>query len=147
MPETQTTAAPDVPWRDLARALHDAAEADAMPFAESVARLAAAGFDGYAVDFRRAARTYYRPDGDSLDLAFAPAQPIAAAFAPERIMAAIRAAQAQAPGYTYRGFCAEVTAAGCAGYLVSLIGRRVVYFGRSGEIHTELFPGSAPATP
>jgi hypothetical protein len=32
-------------------------------------------------------------------------------------------------------------AAGCAGYLDSLDGRRVVCFGRSGETHVEHVPG------
>lgn len=34
-------------------------------------------------------------------------------------------------------------AAGCAGYLVSLPGRRVVYYGRTGETHVELIPAAA----
>jgi len=35
---------------------------------------------------------------------------------------------------------AQVKAAGCAGYLVSFLGRRVVYYGRSAETHVEHFP-------
>jgi uncharacterized protein YbcV (DUF1398 family) len=58
------------------------------------------------------------------------------------VQGAIREAQALAPGYTYRGFCAKVARAGCAGYLVSFPGRRVLYYGRSAETHTELFPGA-----
>ena len=60
----------------------------------------------------------------------------------ESIKAAIREAQALVPGYTYHGFCAKVAAAGCAGYLVSFPGRRVLYFGRTGETHVEYFPGA-----
>jgi uncharacterized protein YbcV (DUF1398 family) len=55
---------------------------------------------------------------------------------------AIGEAQALAPGYTYPGFCAKVAGAGCAGSLVSFPGRRVLYYGRTGETHTELFPGA-----
>jgi hypothetical protein len=33
-----------------------------------------------------------------------------------------------------------VKALGCAGYLVSFPGRRVVYFGRAAEFHVERFP-------
>ena len=33
-------------------------------------------------------------------------------------------------------------AAGCVGYFVQIAGRRVLYFGRRGEIYTELFPGA-----
>ena len=34
----------------------------------------------------------------------------------------------------------KVLAAGCVGYIVSIVGRRAVYFGRSAETHVELFP-------
>jgi uncharacterized protein YbcV (DUF1398 family) len=52
----------------------------------------------------------------------------------------IREAQALVPGYTYKGFCAKVAGAGCAGYVVSLLGRRVMYYGRTCETHIEHFP-------
>ena len=52
----------------------------------------------------------------------------------------VREAQANAPGYTYAGFCRKVTARGCAGYMVSFPGARVLYFGRTAETHLELFP-------
>jgi uncharacterized protein YbcV (DUF1398 family) len=58
------------------------------------------------------------------------------------IKVALREAQALVPGYSYQGFCDKVVAAGCAGYLVSIVGRRVLYYGRTGETHTEYFPGS-----
>ncbi len=114
-----------------------------MTFPQSVAKLMDAGFDGYLVDLRRAARTFYVPDGESLDLSTAETAPnVASHFDAEGIKVAIREAQTLVPGYTYRGFCAKVAAAGCAGYLVSLSGRRVLYFGRTGETHVEHFPGT-----
>ena len=42
--------------------------------------------------------------------------------------------------YSYRGFCEKAKEAGCAGYLVSFLGRRVVYFGRTAETHVEHSP-------
>ena len=54
--------------------------------------------------------------------------------------AAIREAQQLIPGYTYKGFCSKVAAAGCAGYIVSFSGRRALYLGRTGETHVEYFP-------
>ena len=30
--------------------------------------------------------------------------------------------------------------AGCAGYFVSIPGKRVVYYGRTGETHVEIIP-------
>lgn len=125
----------------LARTCLEAAETGAMTFPQIVGALMADGFESYAVDFRRAAATYYRPDGDSMELPLpAPAAPVAAAFDAAAIKAAIGEAQRLAPGYTYRGFCAKVAAAGCAGYVVSFLGRRAVYFGRTGETHVERFP-------
>jgi uncharacterized protein YbcV (DUF1398 family) len=132
-------------WKDLARATLEGAEADTMSFPESVKRLMDAGFDGYAVDFRCAIRTYYRPDGETLALETGRA-PLAVAerFHSASVRDAIREAQAQAPGYTYKGFCAKVAEAGCAGYLVSFPGKRVLYYGRTAETHTEYFPGTQP---
>jgi hypothetical protein len=34
---------------------------------------------------------------------------------------------------------------GCAGHAISLLGRKVLYYGRGGETHTEYFPGTLPA--
>ncbi|MFG1239941.1 DUF1398 family protein [Xanthobacter autotrophicus DSM 597] len=126
-----------------ARACLAAAESDTATFPAIVGALVGAGFESYAVDFRRAAATYYLPSGDSLEL---PTHKAATAIAPALddagLTAAIREAQQQAPGYTYRGFCEKAAAAGCAGYIVSFPGRRAVYFARTGQTHVELFPGS-----
>jgi hypothetical protein len=82
------------------RCLQDAEE-DSMTFPEIVGRLRDAGFEGYAIDFRRAHATYYMPDGESVDL---PMHEIRAAIAPVfeagRVQAAIKEAQQLAPGYT-----------------------------------------------
>ena len=67
-------------------------------------------------------------------------QQVAAAFDGAELARLIRWAQTNGPDYTYAAFCDRVTAAGCAGYLVSLPGRRVVYFGRTAETHVEHFP-------
>lgn len=134
MTEEQTAAA---------RACLAAAESDTATFPAIVGALVGAGFESYAVDFRRATATYYLPSGDSLEL---PTHKAATAIAPALddagLTAAIREAQQQAPGYTYRGFCEKAAAAGCAGYIVSFPGRRAVYFARTGQTHVELFPGS-----
>lgn len=65
---------------------------------------------------------------------------VAAAFNAVAIEHAVREAQNKAPGYTYAGFGEKVKAAGCAGYMVSFLGKRVVYFGRTAETHVEHFP-------
>ena len=125
----------------VAQACLDAAAGDRMSFPQIVGALIAAGFESYAVDFRRSSATYYLADGDSVELATqAVTTPVAARFDAPAIQAAIGEAQQMVPGYSYRGFCEKVAAAGCAGYLVSFLGRRAVYVGRTGETHVELFP-------
>ncbi|KSB87840.1 hypothetical protein AS593_05055 [Caulobacter vibrioides] len=125
----------------LARRCLDGAETGAMTFSQIVGALIEGGFESYVVDYRRATATYFLPGGESVELAaHAVAIPVAAALNAEALKAAIGEAQALVPGYTYAGFCAKAKAAGCAGYVVSFSGRRAVYFGRDGAVHTELFP-------
>ena len=133
-------------WQDVARATLEGSESGEMTFPESVRMLAEAGFDGYAVDFRRSTRAYYRPDGEAFELKTEPTPaPVAERFDAAVVRQAIGEAQKLVPGYTYQGFCAKVAGAGCAGYVVSLVGKRVLYYGRTGETHTEFFPGTRPA--
>ncbi|HET9929992.1 MAG TPA: hypothetical protein VFQ35_04860 [Polyangiaceae bacterium] len=112
-----------------------------LTFPSIVGRLVTAGFESYGVDYRSAKATYFLPNGESVELALPKSDGgVAAEFNPAVVERAVREAQANAPGYTYAGFCAKVKAAGCAGYMVSFLGRRVVYFGRTGETHVEHFP-------
>ncbi len=117
------------------------AEGNTMTFPDIVGTLMREGFEGYTVDFRRAVATYYSPDSDSVELATHGAGlAVAPAFDAAAIADAVRDAQQLVSGYTYRGFCAKVAAAGCAGYIVSFSGRRVLYIGRTAETHGEHFP-------
>lgn len=134
----------DANWQDVARAALKGAETGEITFPEIVRMLMEAGFDGYAIDFRRPSGVYYLPNGEAIVLDMEPTEPVAARFDAASVQAAIREAQQLVPGYTYRGFCAKAARAGCAGYLVSLVGQRVLYYGRTGETHTEYFPGSQP---
>jgi len=128
-------------WMSVAKACLDAAESGTMSFPQIVGTLMQEGFDGYLIDFRRASATYYRPDGACVDLpAHKISVPVAETFVAARLQAAIKEAQQLVPGYTYRGFCDKAALAGCAAYLVSFCGRRVLYFGRTGESHVEHFP-------
>jgi uncharacterized protein YbcV (DUF1398 family) len=130
-------------WQDVAHATLEGSESGSMTFPQCLGVLMEHGFDGYSVDFRRSARAYYLSDGRALELATeATPTPVAARFDAAKVQEAIREAQALVPGYTYKGFCAKVADAGCAGYIVSLLGKRVVYYGRTGETHVEYFPGS-----
>lgn len=115
-------------------------ENDSLTFPQVLGKLAEAGVEGYTADLRRAAKTYYLPNGESIDI---PAHrlnvPVAETFDAARVESAVR--QSQRNEHTYRDFCRKIADAGCAGYIVSLPGRRAVYFGRTGETHVEHFPG------
>jgi uncharacterized protein YbcV (DUF1398 family) len=130
--------------QERARVALDGAESGAVTFPQGVQMLMEAGFDGYAVDYRRSVRTYYLPNGETLELPTPPTARVAEHFDASAVKDAIREAQSLVPGYTYHGFCAKAAAAGCAGYMVSFVGKRVVYYGRDGAIHTEYFPGTQP---
>lgn len=112
-----------------------------LSFPEILRLLRGAGFEGYTVDYRRNLQTFYLPDGDSATLEM-PGKPgpVAATFEPSQVEALVRWAQSNKPDYSYEGFCERVRAAGCAGYLLSILGSRVVYFGRTAETHVELIP-------
>jgi uncharacterized protein YbcV (DUF1398 family) len=130
-------------WKDVARATLEGSESGTMTFPQNLRILVEAGFDGYAVDFRRSTRTYYLPNGEAFELKTVPTPtPVAGTFDASVVKEAIHEAQTLVPGYTYKGFCAKVARAGCAGYVVSLLGRRVLYYGRTCETHTEYFPGT-----
>ena len=125
----------------IAEACLDAAYDGTMAFPDIIGALVSAGFEGYAVDYRRGTTTYYLPDGDSVELPNRPSEHgVAAGFDQAAIVAQIRWAQGGPPDYSFEAFCRNAKAAGCAGYIVSFPGRRVLYFGRTAETHTEHFP-------
>jgi uncharacterized protein YbcV (DUF1398 family) len=112
-----------------------------LDFPNIIRLLMEGGFEGYDVDYRRGTSTYFLPGGDNIELVMPEtAGSVAPNFRASVIEEAVREAQTKAPGYTYTSFCTKVKAAGCAGYMVSFVGRRVVYFGRTAETHVEHFP-------
>lgn len=113
-----------------------------LAFPEIVGKLIDAGFEGYDADYRRGVQIYYLSDGDSVELAMPSClADVATRFDDARIAALVRWAQSDAPDYSYAAFSARAKAAGCAGYHVAFLGRRVVYYGRTAETHVELFSG------
>jgi uncharacterized protein YbcV (DUF1398 family) len=127
--------------KSVAKTCLEGAEDNTLTFPQIVGALMQEGFEGYAIDFRRAVATYYLPDGDSVELPTHKIEvPIAPTFDAAPIQAAIKEAQQLVPGYTYKGFCKKVASAGCAGYIVSFSGRRTLYIGRTAETHVEHFP-------
>jgi hypothetical protein len=50
----------------------------------------------------------------------------------------------QRHGQPYREFTRRAMAGGVQGYIAFLRGKRVTYWGRTGDQHTEWFPGAGP---
>lgn len=120
----------------------EASDREHVTFPEVVTKLMQAGVERYHADLLRAEKVYYLPSGESHRVE---AGPIAVApandFAADGVQAAVRAIQQQK--IEYREFCERIARAGCVGYIVSLAGRRAVYYGRSGESYVEPFPSRA----
>ncbi|MEP9377435.1 DUF1398 family protein [Aquabacter sp. CN5-332] len=133
--EPHVTAAMEAATRD--------SDAERVTFPEVVAQLMEAGIERYHADLQRNEKTYYLPSGASHVVAAHEVGAVPAeGFSAEGVERAVRAVQAGQ--IKYREFCARIAAAGCVAYLVSLAGRRAVYYGRTGETHVEWFPGAKP---
>ena len=120
----------------------DASDQERIGFGEVVTKLMQAGVERYHADLLRAEKIYYLPSGEShrVPAAQVDATP-AAAFAADSVAAAVRAIQQKK--IQYREFCERIAQAGCVGYMVSLAGRRAVYYGRTGDSYVEPFPAAA----
>jgi uncharacterized protein YbcV (DUF1398 family) len=114
--------------------------AGTMMFPEVVRRLGEAGVERYHADYTRGETTYYTVGGESHVVRLGHGGgAIAMAFNAQGVEGAIR--QSQRGEIKYADFLRLTMAAGCVGYFVQLVGRRAMYFGRGGELHTEPFPG------
>jgi uncharacterized protein YbcV (DUF1398 family) len=112
-------------------------------FPEVVRRMLAVGVASYFVDLIRAQDVVYLADDSTitepLHLDYGP---IAQEFSKPGIVAAIRAAQRDE--IRYPEFMRRAAAAGIVAYWAELTGKRVIYFGRQGDMHIEWFPGAQP---
>jgi hypothetical protein len=108
----------------VAEACLNAAHDGSLSFPEIVGKLVATGFECYAVDYRRNSQTFCLPEGDSVEFVMPHSGgPVAAQFASAGVEALVRWAQSNDSDYSYAHFCEKAKAAGCAGYLVSFLGR------------------------
>jgi uncharacterized protein YbcV (DUF1398 family) len=120
----------------------EASDQERITFPEVVMKLMQAGVERYHADLLRADKIYYLPSGESYRVPAAPVQATpASAFAADGVAAAVRAIQQQK--IQYREFCERIAQAGCVGYIVSMVGRRAVYYGRTGDSYVEPFPAAA----
>ena len=120
----------------------EASDQERITFPEVVTKLAQAGIERYHADLLRAEKTYYLPSGEShrVEAHRVQASP-APEFRADGVEAAVRAIQQKK--IEYREFCERIVKAGCVGYMVSLAGRRAVYYGRTGDSYVEPFPNAA----
>ena|SRR5579871_2452765 len=114
-------------------------EAGNMIFPEVVRRLTEVGVESYFVDFANGRKSFYAFNGDSYTEEMSLRRdPVAEEFSSSGIVAAIRGAQADT--IRYPEFVKRSTAAGVIAYWAFLAGKKVIYFGRKGEMHVEEFP-------
>jgi uncharacterized protein YbcV (DUF1398 family) len=120
----------------------EASDQERISFPEVVMKLARAGVERYHADLLRAEKVYYLPSGESHRVRAAQLETLPPSeFAAADVAAAVRAIQQRK--IQYREFCELIARAGCVGYMVSLAGRRAVYYGRAGDSYVEPFPAAA----
>jgi uncharacterized protein YbcV (DUF1398 family) len=116
-------------------------QAGELIFAQVVRRLLEVGVESYFCDLANGAEVFYLSDGKThSEKMVLPVMPIAEDFYSSELIAAIRGAQTDT--IRYPEFMKRSAAAGVIAYWAFLTGRRVIYFGRKGEIHIEEFPGA-----
>lgn len=115
-----------------------------ISFPEVVNQLLAAGVEYYHVDYVRMRKAFYSADGDVVvtPINFEGLPPVAADFDAAALRVDIL--DSQRNGQQYREFTRRAMEAGTQGYFAFLRGKRVTYFGRQGDTHTEWFPGAKP---
>jgi len=116
-------------------------QAGNLVFPEVVRRLIEVGVESYFVDLAARHETFYMADAQTHSEPLTlPLDSVAEEFSSYDIVAAIRGAQADT--IRYPEFMKRATAAGVVAYWAFLTGKKVVYFGRRGEMHIEEFPRS-----
>jgi uncharacterized protein YbcV (DUF1398 family) len=115
-----------------------------IPFPEVVRRLIETGVEYYHVDYVALQKTYYSASGGVIKtpINYEGLPSVASEFNVEALRAAIL--DSQQNGQHYSDFTMRAMNAGVQGYMAFLRGKRVTYWGRGGDQHTEWFPGAKP---
>jgi uncharacterized protein YbcV (DUF1398 family) len=118
--------------------------AGTTPFPEIVAKLIAAGVEYYHVDYVGLCKQFYDGAGGRVvtPIPYEGLPPVAAELDVDALRSAIL--DSQTKGQPWREFSRRAMAAGVQGYFAFLRGQRVTYLGRTGDQHTEWFPGAKP---
>lgn len=120
--------------------------AGTISFPEVVGQLLAAGVEYYHVDYVGMKKTFYSAEGGVVvtPILYEGLPPVAVEFSVEALRADIL--DSQRNHQPYRDFTRRAMQAGVQGYFAFLRGKRVTYFGRTGDAHTEWFPGAQPVS-
>jgi uncharacterized protein YbcV (DUF1398 family) len=114
-------------------------QAGKLVFPEVVRRLVEVGVESYFCDFAVGQETFYMSDGEThVETMTLAKRPVSEEFSSSGIIAAIRGAQTDT--IRYPEFVRQATDAGIIAYWAFLSGKKVIYFGRKGEMHVEEFP-------
>jgi uncharacterized protein YbcV (DUF1398 family) len=115
-----------------------------IPFPEVVRRLIETGVEYYHVDYVGLQITYYSASGEIIKtpITFEGLPPVATDFDLATLKAAIL--DSQQNGQHYKDFTKRAMTAGVQDYIAFLRSKRVTYWGRGGDHHTEWFPGAKP---
>lgn len=118
--------------------------AGGTPFPQIVAMLIEAGVESYQVDYLTQKKTFYDGSGGafSTTITYESLPSVAEDFDAAALRANIL--DSQQKNQHYRDFSMRAMQAGVQGYIAFLRGRRVTYYGRQGDQHTEWFPGAKP---
>jgi uncharacterized protein YbcV (DUF1398 family) len=128
--------------KQIVHEISKASDEERISFPDVVKTLMEVGVERYLTDLVAASRTFYMPKGEIEVVRCHETSAPAQEFSAEGVEKALRAIQHGEIGY--REFCERIAAAGCAGYIVSLSGRRALYYGRSNDFYVEWFPGAKP---
>ena len=114
-----------------------------IPFPEVVRRLIETGVEYYHVDYVALRKTFYSATGEvvTTPITYEGLPIVANDFDVAGLRAAIL--DSQHHGQSYRDFTRRAMNAGVQGYIAFLRGKRVTYWSRGGDEHTEWFPGAA----
>lgn len=115
-----------------------------IPFPEVVRRLIETGVEYYHVDYVALQKSFYSAKGEVIKtpINYENLPSVADNLDRDALRSAIL--DSQQNGQHYRDFTKRAMQAGVQGYIAFLRGKRVTYWGRDGEQHTEWFPGAKP---
>ena len=124
----------------LIQHLSDATLNGTMSFPEIVGQLISMGVEYYYVDYVKQRKAFYNAAGEAVEtiITYENLPAIATAFDAITLKAIIL--DSQQNHQPYEAFTRRAMAAGVVGYFAFLSGKRVVYWGRLGDSHTEWFP-------